>query len=74
MKQDKLISFVLPLTHLSVISVGWGNGYVALPKNHPCFGKDYDSIAVNIHGGIDILQQFIKRTTKRNRGNVDCGV
>ena len=23
---------------------GWGNGYVAIPKGHPCYGMDYDKI------------------------------
>lgn len=33
---------------------GWGNGYVAIPKsaNHPWFGKGYDVIPVNVHGGL----------------------
>lgn len=29
---------------------GWGNGYVILPKEHPCHGMDYDDIPVNVHG------------------------
>jgi len=28
------------------------NGYVALTKEHPCYGLDYDNISVNIHGGL----------------------
>ena len=27
-------------------------GYVGVPKDHPCFGKDYDSVDVNAHGGL----------------------
>lgn len=28
------------------------NGYVALPKGHPYYGKHYDNIYVDIHGGL----------------------
>jgi hypothetical protein len=27
-------------------------GYVGLPANHPDFGKDYDSVPVDVHGGL----------------------
>jgi len=28
------------------------NGYVALPKGHPCYGKTWLNIDVSVHGGI----------------------
>lgn len=28
------------------------NGYVAIPKGHPSYGKDYDDIDVDVHGGV----------------------
>lgn len=31
---------------------GWGNGYVILPKEHPWYGKTYNNIPVEIHGGL----------------------
>ncbi len=31
---------------------GWGNGYVGVPKEHPWYGKDYDDIEANVHGGL----------------------
>lgn len=31
---------------------GWGNGYVAIPKGHPYYGRHYDDIDVRIHGGL----------------------
>lgn len=31
---------------------GWGNGYVALPKEHPYYGVDYEEIPVEVHGGL----------------------
>lgn len=36
------------------IKHGWGNGYVAIPKEHPLYGKDYMHPDVNLdaHGGI----------------------
>lgn len=28
----------------TMMDFGWGNGYVILPKEHPCFGMDYDNM------------------------------
>ena len=27
-------------------------GYVGVPKDHPLFGKDYDDVDANVHGGL----------------------
>ena len=27
-------------------------GYVTVPEEHPCAGKDYDDVGVNVHGGL----------------------
>lgn len=54
----KLIAFVLPSRIKSyIMDVGWGNGYVAIPEGHPCFGMDYDAIYekyshIEAHGGL----------------------
>lgn len=37
---------------------GWGNGYVALPEGHKYFGVDYNSIEVDVHGGLTFSQQI----------------
>ena len=37
---------------------GWGNGYVLLPSNHPFYGKDYEVIDVDIHGGLTFGKTF----------------
>lgn len=31
---------------------GWGNGYIGVKKDHPWFGKDYDSIECEVYGGL----------------------
>lgn len=31
-------------------------GYVRVPPNHPDFGKDYDSVDVDVHGGLTFGQ------------------
>lgn len=31
---------------------GWGNGYIGVPKDHPWYGKGYDSIEADVHGGL----------------------
>lgn len=35
---------------------GWGNGYVALPKDHPWYGLDYNEIPADVHGGLTFGQ------------------
>ena len=35
-----------------VEKVGWGNGYVRLPKGHPCYGMGYEQIDVDVNGGL----------------------
>lgn len=34
--------------------IGYANGYVAVPKSHPWYGKTYEEVShkVNIHGGL----------------------
>jgi len=31
---------------------GWGNGYVRICEGHPFYGKEYDEIPVDVHGGL----------------------
>ncbi len=33
-------------------AVGALCGYVGVPKGHPWFGKDYDDVEVDVHGGL----------------------
>jgi len=44
MKTEKFncIPFIIENTWLMGMDRGWGNGYVAIPENHPLFGKDYN--------------------------------
>lgn len=35
---------------------GWGNGYVAVGEEHPWYGKGYDYIECDIHGGLTYAQ------------------
>ena len=41
---------------IRLFDAGWGNGYVILPPDHPCFGLEYDEIHkywdVIVHGGL----------------------
>lgn len=40
--------------HCLIVRSHMGNlcGYVGVPRNHPAYKKDYDSIDVNVHGGL----------------------
>ena len=42
----------------SMFEVGWGNGYVLVPSNHPFYNVDYDNISVHVHGGLTFGQKF----------------
>lgn len=37
---------------------GWGNGYILLPHNHPFYGIDYNSLSIDIHGGLTFGDYF----------------
>lgn len=43
---------------LSAADVGWGNGYILIPKNHPFYKIHYDDIHINIHGGLTFSDEF----------------
>ena len=66
MKTQKLIAFVLlsPLPGRG----GYGNGYVALPKQHRYFGADYDDIPVKIHGGLTFAAENIQGQPEDTKG------
>ena len=40
--------------HGFAVNVGYANGYVAVPPEHPLYGKDYDTANeyISIHGGL----------------------
>jgi hypothetical protein len=42
-------------------SKGWGNGYVGLPKGHPCYGLHYDEInkRIDVHGGLTLSDEIM---------------
>ena len=38
---------------------GYANGYVAIPKNHPYYKKDYDDLDnIIIHGGLTLSEEL----------------
>lgn len=45
---------------------GWGNGYVAVPPEHPLYGKSYmdeDYPDFNVHGGITFTEPAVYNET-----------
>jgi hypothetical protein len=54
------------------ISLGWGNGYVVLPKGHPMHGRGYDDIPVDVHGGLTFAQA-VEDTGYEELGEEDAG-
>ena len=58
-EQDGFKAGVIEITWLSLMDgVGWGNGYVSVPKDHPWYGKDYNDIEVEIHGGLTFSESI----------------
>lgn len=47
---------------------GYANGYVAVPPEHPYFGKDYDDIDAVVHGGITFAED--SDTVKKHWDNL----
>lgn len=52
---------------------GYANGYVAVPPEHPYYGKDYDNVPVEIHGGLtfDSDAASINLSTTGNWDNLE---
>lgn len=47
-----------------LINFGWGNGYVLIPEGHPCHGKHYEKIKVDVHGGLTFSETVNDDTLK----------
>lgn len=67
----KLISFVLKTTFID--KGGYGNGYVAIPKDHPCFEMDYSQIhnrytSIRVNGGLTFAGSTIIGQPKETKG------
>ena len=43
--------------HLSMFTL---NGYVGVPKTHPFWGKHYDNVNVQIHGGLTFANEGVE--------------
>ena len=61
-------SWIVGLGNLSQ-KFGWGNGYVKLPVNHPCYGLGYDEIHdkydIDVHGGLTYAEEEEENGYKR---------
>ena len=50
--KNKILSFIKVNSWLPGMKHGWGNGYVVIFKGHTMYGKHYDEVPVDIHGGL----------------------
>ena len=41
--------------------VGWGNGYVLVDKTNKWYGKDYDEVDCEVHGGLTFGQEVTEK-------------
>ena len=63
-----------------VRSAGYANGYVAIPPEHPLFGKYYDYPEIYVHGGLtfsrpsrDIFEYFDTNAVEMLDGEIPIG-
>jgi hypothetical protein len=63
--QNELIAFAIENTWLNGCKHGWGNGYVAIPKGHPCYRMDYNEIdskyEIQVNGGLTYSELASKK-------------
>ena len=45
-------NFQWKTSNAMTIDRGWGNGYVAVSPSHPLWGVDYNSVEIEVHGGL----------------------
>lgn len=60
--ETKCYALIVDTSWSFVKDKGWGNGYVAVPKEHPLYGVDYndvDSDKITIHGGLTYSKNHI---------------
>ncbi len=71
----KLIAFVKeskvsPTLRDMGVDKGWGNGYVAIPKGHPCHGLTYNEIHrkydIDVNGGLTFASNVSPEWAKRD--------
>lgn len=60
-----------------IFSGGYANGYVAIPKEHPFYGQDYDFINkfVDVHGGLTFsmsMHTVLKGFDLANIRGINC--
>ena len=63
------------LLHRCSIGVGYANGYVAVPPEHPLHGKHYDEAnnVIDIHGGLTGVGslRFYQELNELNKRNYE---
>lgn len=65
----ELITFTRKIDWLTSSVTGWGNGYVAVPKNHVTYGLGYDSLyCISIHGGLTFASDYADWMPKEVKG------
>lgn len=68
--KGKLFTFVLK-THIPGVG-GWGNGYVAIPKEHTCYGMHHDAIhseyEIFVNGGLTYSGEYQKTDPEEAKG------
>lgn len=63
MKHPEIKTAVIECDFMPDIPRGWGNGYVGVPQGHPWWGKDYDHIEADVHGGLTYSRNYLPGET-----------
>ena len=54
-----------------VLAAGYANGYVAIPKEHPLYGKDYQDVNIAIHGGLTFSEKSERVNDWSNKNDME---
>lgn len=70
-------AFIKKNTWLPADFAGWGNGYIVIPQDHPLYCLDYDSIDVDVHGGLTYAALVTREMlhsgwAQLDEGDLDC--
>lgn len=66
-----IYGFTIPTRQeLHAFGCGHSNGYIAVPKDHPWYGKDYDDIDADVHGGLTFSNHMSDLTRTRAVGEL----
>lgn len=56
----------------SLLSAGYANGYVAIPKHHPLYRVFYGEVDIDVHGGLTFAEYSEVVNKHFDKSKVEC--